>query len=64
MSEVIIYTLPTCSKCKTLKRLLTKKGWEYTEKEDIMHLYNDYPVVIIDGMQVKDINIFMKMLRA
>ena len=35
MTNAVIYTLPTCPKCKILKTKLSRAGIKYTECQDI-----------------------------
>jgi len=62
MSEIIVYSIPGCNDCKTFKMFLRKHKISFIEKEDLMHVYQEYPVVIVDGEQVNR-TVFMKKIR-
>lgn len=58
-----IYTSPTCSKCKQLKKVLTEKNIPFTESEDIDSLMEktdimSLPVVEKNGVYIGFTEIF------
>ena len=60
---MIIYTSPTCSKCKTLKKVLIEKNIPFTESEDIDALMKktdimSLPVAEKDGKYIAFTEIF------
>ena len=52
MSNVIIYTTPTCSRCRVLKKKMRDKNIEFTESQDmdkIMEMgYLAVPILEVD----------------
>ena len=66
MSEIVIYTTPTCGFCSAAKRLLTKKGAAFTEisvagrpdlREEMMERAGGrrtVPQIFVNGAHVGD----------
>lgn len=66
MTEIVIYTTPTCGFCRAAKRLLTKKGAEFTEidvagrpelREEMTERANGrrtVPQIFVNGRHVGD----------
>lgn len=46
-----IYTSPTCSKCKTLKKVLNEKNIPFTESEEIDSLYEKTDIMSLPIME-------------
>lgn len=55
--SIIVYTSPTCGKCRMLKTRLQQKGINFIEKTDYEELsangINELPVVILNGKFLK-----------
>ena len=49
--EVIVYSTPTCPKCKVLKTKLDKKGILYTENQDIDKM-NELGIMSVPYLQI------------
>jgi len=62
MSNVIIYTTPTCPRCKVLKKKMRDKNIEFTESQDVDKVmemgYLAVPILEVDGkcLEMKDAN--------
>lgn len=58
MNNIIIYTSPTCGKCKALKSVLKEKNISFVESEDMNFLMEhtnirELPVMEMDGKYIK-----------
>ena len=59
--EIIIYTFPMCSRCKTLELLLNKYNIRYKAKKDEKKKFDsEYPHVFIDGNKISYENVLQK----
>ena len=58
MKNIIVYTLPTCPKCRVLKQKLAAKNLEFTEVQDVQTMQRldimSCPAVDIDGELIRD----------